>query len=230
MEPTIIASGPPVTSTGGHCHFLGGEASGTEAIARAVAERVQHGVDIIKVMASGGVNTPGSDVMLTQFTRPELTLLVEQAHAAGLPVTAHAHGTPAVEQAIAVGVDGIEHCSCVTDRGVGQVSEATVAALARSQIAVCPTIGMDPLRMTEPPAAIKAAMERMGVTLQQMLQARWDLVARLHHAGVRLISGTDSGIAPAKRHRHAASVITRVDSPRATTPICSSWTVTSRPT
>ena len=138
--------------------------------------------------------------MLTQFTTPELTLLVECAHAAGLPVTAHAHGTPAVEQAIAVGVDGIEHCSCVTDRGIGQVSEATVAALARSQIAVYPTIGIDPLRMTEPPAAIKAAMERMGVTFQQMLQARWDLVARLHHAGVRIISGADSGIAPAKRH------------------------------
>jgi imidazolonepropionase-like amidohydrolase len=200
MEPTIIASGPPVTSIGGHCHFMGGEASGTESIARAVTERVERGVDVIKVMASGGVNTPGSDVMLNQFTTPELTLLVERAHAAGLPVTAHAHGTPAVEQAIAVGVDGIEHCSCATDRGIGQVSEATVAALARSQIAVCPTIGIDPLRMTEPPAAIKAAMERMGVTFQQRLQARWDFVARLHHAGVRLISGVDSGIAPAKRH------------------------------
>ena len=41
----------------------------------------------------------------------ELRLLVEQAHAAGLPVTAHAHAAAAVDQAVAVGVEGIEHAS-----------------------------------------------------------------------------------------------------------------------
>jgi imidazolonepropionase-like amidohydrolase len=93
-EPTIIASGPPLTSRAGHCHFLGGEVSGTAEIIRAVAERVERGVDVVKVMASGGVNTPGSDVMRTQFTTTELQFIVDRAHAAGLPVTAHAHGTP----------------------------------------------------------------------------------------------------------------------------------------
>jgi imidazolonepropionase-like amidohydrolase len=105
-----------------------------------------------------------------------------------------------VEQAIAVGVDGIEHCSCVTDRGFGQVSEETLTALARSQIAVCPTIGVDPGLMKEPPPAIKAMTDRMGVTMQQLLQDRRDFVGRLHHAGVRLVSGVDSGVGPAKRH------------------------------
>ena len=199
-EPTIVASGPPLTSVAGHCHFLGGEVSGPAEIVRAVAERVERGVDVVKVMASGGVNTPGSDVMRTQFTTTELHLIVDRAHGAGLPVTAHAHGTPAVEQAIAVGVDGIEHCSCVTDRGLGQVSDETLAALARSQIAVCPTIGTDPRLMREPPPAIKAMMDRIGTTVQQMLQDRSDFVGRLHNAGVRLVSGVDSGIGPAKRH------------------------------
>jgi imidazolonepropionase-like amidohydrolase len=199
-EPTIVASGPPVTSRSGHCHYLGGEVSGTGEIIRAVAERVERGADIIKVMASGGVNTPGTDVMRTQFTTGELQLIVDRAHAAGVPVTAHAHGTPAVEQAVAVGVDGIEHCSCVTDRGFGQVSEETVATLARSRIAVCPTIGAGAQLMKAPPPAVKAMMARMGVTAGQMLQARWDFAGRLHRAGVRLVSGADSGIGPAKRH------------------------------
>jgi imidazolonepropionase-like amidohydrolase len=200
IEPAIVASGPPLTSKDGHCHYMGGEVSGTGEIIGAVAERVERGVDIIKVMASGGVNTPGTDAMLTQFTTAELQLIVDQAHAAGVAVTAHAHGTPAVEQAVAAGVDGIEHCSCVTARGFGQVSEETVAALARSRIAVCPTIGIDPQLMKTPPPAIQAMMDRMGVTAGQMLQARSDFVARLHHAGVRLVSGVDSGIGPAKRH------------------------------
>jgi imidazolonepropionase-like amidohydrolase len=46
-----------------------------------------------------------------------------------VPVAAHAHGTPAVEQAIAIGVDGVEHCRFVTDRGVGQVRYETLEAL-----------------------------------------------------------------------------------------------------
>ena len=200
IEPTIVASGPPVTSKGGHCHYMAGEVSGTDEIIGAVAERVERGADIIKVMASGGANTPGTDVMGTQFTTGELQLIVDRAHAAGVAVTAHAHGTPAVEQAVAVGVDGIEHCSCVTDRGFGQVSEETLAALARSRIAVCPTIGVDAQLMTAPPPAMKAMMARMGMTAEQMLQARWDFVGRLHRAGVRLVSGVDSGIGPAKRH------------------------------
>jgi imidazolonepropionase-like amidohydrolase len=200
-EPTIVASGPPLTITAGHCFFLGGAVSGTKEIIRAIAERVERGVDVVKVMASGGVNTPGSDVLLTQFTTDELQLIVDRVHESGLPITAHAHGTPAVEQAIAVGVDGIEHCSCVTDRGFGQASDETVAALARSGIAVCPTIGADPVLMRgAPPPAIKAVMDRMGVTAQQRLRTRLDFVGRLHRAGVRLISGVDSGIAPPKRH------------------------------
>jgi imidazolonepropionase-like amidohydrolase len=200
IEPTIVASGPPLTGIAGHCHFLGGEVSGTAEIIRAVSERAQRDVDVVKVMASGGVNTPGSDVMRTQFTTTEFRFIVDRAHQAGLPVTAHAHGTPAVEQAIAVGVDGIEHCSCVTDRGFGQVSDQTLAALARSQIAVCPTIGVDPRLMNRLPPALEAMLDRTGLTAQQMLKDRRDFVGRLHQAGVRLVSGVDSGIGPAKRH------------------------------
>jgi len=200
LEPTIVASGPPLTSTGGHCHYLGGEVCGPDEIVRAVADRVERGVDIIKVMASGGANTPGTDVMLNQFTLEELRLIVDCAHRAGVPVTAHAHGTPAVEQAVAAGVDGIEHCSCITPGGFGQVSDMTVSALADSRIAVCPTLGVDPHLMKTPPPAVQALLDRMGITAQEMLQARWAFVGRLHQAGVRLVSGADSGIQPPKRH------------------------------
>jgi imidazolonepropionase-like amidohydrolase len=199
QEPTIVAAGPPLTNPGGHCHFLGGEVAGADGIVRAVADRAERGVDIVKVMASGGVNTPGSDVQLTQFSTDELQLIVDKSHAAGLPVTAHAHGTSAVAQVIAVGVDGIEHCTCITERGFGDVSDETVAALARSQAAVCPTLGVDPLA-TELPPPIQAMLDRVGMTAAQLMQRRWEFVGRLHRAGVRLVSGVDSGIAPPKRH------------------------------
>jgi imidazolonepropionase-like amidohydrolase len=59
--------------------------------------------------ASGGLVTTGTDVFVPQFSIEELRLLVKQAHAAGFPVTAHAHAAAAVDQAVAVGADGIEH-------------------------------------------------------------------------------------------------------------------------
>lgn len=217
-EPAIFASGPPLTSRDGHCHYLGGAVSGTTEIVAAVAERAERGADIIKVMASGGVNTPGSDVMRTQFSTADLQLIVDQAHAAGLAVTAHAHGTPAVEQAIAAGVDGIEHCSGVTDRGFGDVSDDTVAALARSGIVVCPTIGLDQAMMKSmsPPPHLKAALDRLGLTAQQMLQSRWEFVSRLHQAGVQ----------PRRQRRPAARAGARAAWRPATTPTCSSLTAT----
>ena len=156
-------------------------------------------MDVVKVMASGGVTTAGSDVTTPQFTTDELGLLVGRAHDAGLPVTAHAHATRAVEQAIAIGVDGIEHCSCVTERGFGQVSDETVAALASNEIVVCPTVGLDP-SIDEVPPDLQAVLDRMGVTAQQWWQSRLEFVGRLHDAGVRIVSGADSGISPAKRH------------------------------
>jgi imidazolonepropionase-like amidohydrolase len=199
VQPTIVASGPPITSRGGHCHFLGGEVTGPGEIIRAVDERAQRGVDVVKVMASGGITTPDSDVTLPQFTSEELGLLVQRAHDAGLPVTAHAHATRAVELAIAAGVDGIEHCSCVTARGFGQVTDETIGALASSEITVCPTVGLDPATHEAPPD-LQAVLDRMGVTYDQWWQSRLEFVGRLHSAGVRLVSGADSGISQAKRH------------------------------
>jgi hypothetical protein len=115
-EPTIVASGPPLTSVDGHCHFLGGEVANRDQISAAMREHVQRGVDVVKVMASGGMFTPGSDVMGTQFSADNMRSMVELAHDAGLPITAHAHSLAAVEQSVDAGVDCIEHCSCVTEK------------------------------------------------------------------------------------------------------------------
>ena len=51
----------PITTTGGHCYFLGGEVEGIEGLQRAVRQRHKAGVDFIKVMTTGGGLTPGSN-------------------------------------------------------------------------------------------------------------------------------------------------------------------------
>jgi imidazolonepropionase-like amidohydrolase len=191
--PTVVASGPPVTSLGGHCAGMGGEVTGVEGMRRAVRERVAHGVDVIKIMTSGGGMTAGTEVTRCQFSLEEVQALVDEAHHAGLPVTAHAHAVTAVELSLAAGVDGIEHCSCLTPDGI-EMSPRLAAAIAAAGIPICPTVGkkLDAV----PPPQILAMMARLGMTFE----ARLAQVGDMHRAGVALIAGADSGINPAKPH------------------------------
>lgn len=191
--PTIVASGPPITIPDGHCWNMGGAVVGADALREAVAERATRGADVVKIMASGGVNTPGTDPAAAQFTAEELLVVVAESHARGLPVTAHAHSLDAIRFALAAGVDGIEHCSFITASGLG-VDEAVVRDLAVAGTAVCPTLGVVP--GASPPPAVLEMMRKTGTDIE----ARNRLFARLHEAGVRIVSGSDAGIGPGKAH------------------------------
>lgn len=193
LSPAIIAAGPPITTPGGHCAFMGGAAEGRQQLRAAVRERVERGVDVVKVMGSGGAFTPGTDVTRCQFTLDELRLVVDAAHAAGPPVTVHAHALAAVEQALDAGADGIEHCSCLTADGV-RTTDELLERLARQGTTVCPTLGKTAEGVPPPP--VQALLERFGLSIEQRQQA----AARMHRAGVRLVSGADSGINAAKPH------------------------------
>ncbi|MGI5131388.1 amidohydrolase family protein [Pseudonocardia sp. CA-107938] len=189
-SPTIAAAGPPITSAGGHCHFLGGETVADVAGVRAaVREHADRGVDVIKVMASGGNLTPGSSALSEQFGPAELAALVVEAHRHGLPVTAHAHALSAVEAAVAAGVDGLEHCSFLAPDGVRAPDELLATIVAR-RIAVSGTLGVVPAPgMAGPPP-------EMLRHLPAILAAH----ARLVELGALYVVGTDAGIGPIKPH------------------------------
>lgn len=194
IEPTILASGPPITSPRGHCWYLGGEVQGTASLRAAIRERAQRRVDVVKIMVSGGVLTAGTDVTRCQFATDDLRVLIDEAHAAGLLVTAHAHGLAAVEQAVVAGADGIEHCNCVTPAGMGAPDDL-LDRLAESGIAVCPTLMARLARVARSPTE-SAFTQRFGITEGSVRTH----VGRMHRAGVRIIAGTDGGIATAKPH------------------------------
>ncbi|MDT4973731.1 MAG: hypothetical protein QOG22_3874 [Pseudonocardiales bacterium] len=191
--PTIVASGPPITSVKGHCWSMGGEAAGNDELRRAVRERAERGANVVKIMTSGGAMTPGTDVLLCQFTLEEVRLMVDEAHRVGLPVTAHAHGLPAVELSVAAGVDGIEHCTCLSLSGFDTPRELAERITAAGT-AVCPTLGRVPGVELSP--QVKALIERMGVGWDDRLAQ----VANLYRAGVTMVSGSDAGISAGKVH------------------------------
>jgi imidazolonepropionase-like amidohydrolase len=191
--PTVVAAGPPLTSPGGHCASMGGETYGVDEVRRAVRERSERGADVVKIMASGGVLTPGTDLQACQFSPGEMHAVVDEAHRHGLPVTAHAHGLTAVERSLDAGVDGIEHCSCLMPGGP-HLPDRLGVRLAATEVSVCPTLGRVP--GVDPPPHVQARLEAVGAVYEEHLVH----VAALHRAGTTLIAGTDAGIGPSKRH------------------------------
>ncbi len=200
--PTVVASGPPITSPGGHCAQMGGEATGVEALRRAVRERAERGADLVKIMTSGGMMTQHTDIRACQYTVEELRAVVDEAHRLGLPVAAHAHARTAVRQCVEAGVDTIEHCSCFGEDGM-RTPPGLAEAIAAAGIVVCPTLGHD---MTALDEQSRAMMEKVGFSLDQGLAQ----VGELYRGGVTLISGVDSGINPLKPHGAMAEALVQL--------------------
>jgi imidazolonepropionase-like amidohydrolase len=107
--PRVVAAGPAVTMTGGHIPYLGRVTDGPDAMRAAVRANLAMGARCIKVVATGGVLTPGVDPREPAYTQPELDALVSEAHRFGLTVAAHAIGEGGVAAALRAGVDSVEH-------------------------------------------------------------------------------------------------------------------------
>jgi imidazolonepropionase-like amidohydrolase len=116
--PRVVASGPAVTMTGGHIPYLGRVTDGVEAMRAAVRANLAMGAGCIKVVATGGVLTPGVDPREPAYTQPELDALVEEAHRFGLTVAAHAIGEGGVAAALRAGVDSVEHGMFLDDAAI----------------------------------------------------------------------------------------------------------------
>ena len=180
--PEILAAGPPITTPGGHCWFLGGETP-PDRLAEAVAERAARGVDVIKVMATGGGITPGSLAHQSQYDLDQLRTVVEAAHAADLPVTAHAHAGTGIRDAVRAGVDGIEHCTFMTGHGADP-DWSVVAEIVDAGVHVGVTAARMPTGNALPPHVIAARAH----------------VARIQRAGARVVCCSDAGVIPDKPH------------------------------
>ncbi|MFD3573276.1 amidohydrolase family protein [Streptomyces sp. NPDC058644] len=179
--PRIVAATTPLTTKGGHCWFLGGEVEGEDEIRALVRRNAELGADVIKVMATGGGLTRGGPATWqAQFDAPQIRVIVREAHRAGLPVAAHAHGTAGIVAAVMAGVDTIEHCTWMTRKGLG-LREDVLDAIVDKGIRICPTVSPN-WRMLPMFFGAERAKEM------------FDQVRTMAEHGARLIAGTDAGV------------------------------------
>lgn len=113
--PRIIGAGLAICMIGGHARFIGQEVEGVEQVRKTVREQIDAGAGVIKVIASGGVLTPGTSPDQAQMTMEELRAAVDEATRAGRKVAAHAHGSSGMKNAVRAGVHSIEHATLMDE-------------------------------------------------------------------------------------------------------------------
>lgn len=130
---TVVAAGA-VAHPGGHGNFLAATASTPADYERAVAGIAALDARWVKLFATGGITTSGTDPGVAQLEPEQLRAAVRAARAAGLRIAAHAHGSEGITRAIRAGVDSVEHFSHLTsDHAV--LVEATGSTLVTTYVA-----------------------------------------------------------------------------------------------
>jgi imidazolonepropionase-like amidohydrolase len=181
--PRMLISGRLICMTGGHGWQIGLEANGPDEVRKAAREQIKAGVDIVKLMATGGVLTPAVEPGSEQLTEEELRAGVEEAHKAGKKTATHAMGTRGIQNALRAGIDSIEH-------GV-YLDDETVSMMMKRSIPLIPTIsalynietkGID---AGIPAFAVEKTLKVKPFHLESIRMAR--------EAGVLVAAGTDAG-------------------------------------
>lgn len=180
--PRVVASGQALTITGGHgWNSFARQCDGPDGVRVAVREQFRGGARSIKIVATGGVLTPGVSVDFTAFTPEEVAAAVDEAHKWGAPIAAHAIGRTGIEHCVRAGIDSIEHGA--------QITAETAREMKDRGIFHVPTISA--LRgIVDHPEDVPAYAVEKGRQIVDILQ---DTLRRNARIGVRFACGTDSG-------------------------------------
>ena len=181
--PRMLVSGRVLCMTGGHGHVIGREVDGPDEARKGAREQLKAGADVIKVMATGGVMTPGVEPGSPQLTFEELRAAIEEAEKAGKLTATHAQGTTGIKNAVRAGIDSIEH-------GFFLDAEAIDMMLERGTFFV-PTLAAlyhiieGGLESGIPSYVVEKAARASDAQLDSFRRAR--------EAGVRVAAGNDGG-------------------------------------
>jgi imidazolonepropionase-like amidohydrolase len=200
--PRVVASGPGISITGGHGDLNNFSpqtqvlmfpqerdfkiADGVDQIRHVVRAQVKYGVDVIKILATGGVLSKGDSPGAPQYTLEELKAAADEAHMAGRKIAAHAHGTQGIKNAILAGIDSIEHASLIDDEGIRLAKE-------RGTYLVMDIYNDDYLLNDAPKVGLPTENLEKEKTVGRLQRENF---AKAVKAGAKMAFGTDAGVYP----------------------------------
>ncbi len=136
MGPRMAVAGAYITVSSGGGEVTGlatdvglppdmrlGVADNAEEVRQRAREILNHGADLIKIIATGAVLAPGTKPGVQEFSEEEIHAAVTEAAKYGARVAAHAHGPEGINAAVKAGVASIEHGSLMTDESIRLMKE-----------------------------------------------------------------------------------------------------------
>jgi imidazolonepropionase-like amidohydrolase len=195
--PRMLVAVKSLSSTGGHgddndlpddvrVERYSAIADGPDEIRRKVRDNVKHGADWIKLLATGGVMSAGTDPMMADYTEEEIRAAVVASSEKRRDVAVHAHGSEGIKRAIRAGVRSVEHASMLDEEAIKLAREHGTWLV------------MNPYTnqyMVERGAAggyqpyqLEKARQVLGMKMESLRKAQ--------RAGLKLAYGTDSGVQP----------------------------------
>ena len=170
--PRFVLSGRPLTITGGHCRYFGGEVDGVDEMRLAARQLLKEGADFIKIMASGG-GTVGTYSQYPAFDVDEMRAAIHEAHKIGKRASCHCIAQGSIANALDAGTDHIEHCSFMAPDTTQHYDEQLAQRVASQGVYVTPTLQV-------------MRKGRMG-------EGNISVIRNLHELGVPLVAGNDAG-------------------------------------
>jgi imidazolonepropionase-like amidohydrolase len=191
VGPRILAAGAPLTTHHGHLYWFGGQAEGVHQVRRFVQEQAARGMSHVKVMATGGWATPGSDPRVPQYSVDELAAAVDEAHRHGMHTMAHLASTEGVRRSLTAHIDTLEHAMLQRADGRWEYPDDVLDAIVEGKVWVDPTPAWHYRTVQSPPATITAErLEALREARASRMEVYRRLVARGHD---RWLVGTDTG-------------------------------------
>lgn len=193
--PRLVVCGQGLCITGGHMdrgvladHVAVSGRIGIcdtpDEFRRAVRQMAKRNVDFIKINSDVGSMVDPAAPYVAEMTFAEMAAVCAEAHRSGLPVAAHTAGGPPIEEALAAGVDTIEHGHWLTDRAIELMIERDAAYV--------PTLIVNSRNFAYDRETLGVS-ERSWRWLQAAYDAKWDSLERAHKAGVTIAAGSDAG-------------------------------------
>jgi imidazolonepropionase-like amidohydrolase len=195
VGPRMLVAVRSLSVTGGHgdandlpddivVHRYSGIADGPDEVRKKVRENVKYGADWIKVLATGGVMSAGTDPRTADYTDEELRAAVDAAREKGRDVAVHAHGTEGIKRAARAGVRSIEHASMLDDEAIALIKQHGIFIVPNpytnaTMIERGAAGGFQPYQIEKS---------------KQIYMLKMESIRRAARAGVQIAYGTDSGV------------------------------------
>ena len=195
--PRYHICGQQITSSSGHFNGIAINASGPWEMRKAVRSLVWWGVNHIKIKMSAPIRIPGRDPGRSEFTVEEVSAAVDEAHRAGLKVSAHARGKAPIIDALEAGVDIIVHGTGIDEKGI--------ELMIKRGSYLFPTLYSPPLL---PDSELKKTKSKTVLDdLKYLGKLHWCSIEKAYQAGVKMAMSTDAGGLSSKHGENSKEIL-----------------------